>query len=33
MDRVCSVNVMATVHDAVHKIQDESIENNEQVGL
>ncbi len=33
MDKVCSVNVTATVHDAVHKIQDELIENNQQVGF
>ncbi len=33
MDKVCSVTVTATVHDAVHKIQDELEENNDQVGL
>ncbi len=33
MDKVCSVTVTATVHDAVHKIQDELVESNDQVGL
>jgi len=33
MDKVCSVTVTATVHDAVHKIQDELVESNDQVGF
>lgn len=32
MDKDCSVTVTATVHDAVHKIQDELLDTNEQVG-
>jgi hypothetical protein len=32
MDKVCSVIVTATVHDAVHSIQDELVEDNDQVG-
>ncbi|CAF0727594.1 unnamed protein product [Rotaria sordida] len=30
MDKICSVIVMATVHDAVHNIQDELMENSDQ---
>lgn len=33
MDKACLVTVTATVHDAVHKIQDELVENNQQVSL
>ncbi|UJR26995.1 hypothetical protein I4U23_008302 [Adineta vaga] len=31
MDKVCSVKVMATVHDAVHHIQDDLMENNDHI--
>ncbi|CAF0816407.1 unnamed protein product [Rotaria sordida] len=33
MDKICSVIVMATVHDAVHNIQDELMENSDQLSL
>jgi len=33
MDKICSVTVTATVHDAVHNIQDQLMETNEQVRL
>lgn len=31
MDKSCSVTVMATVHDAIHAIQEDLPESNEQV--
>jgi len=31
MTKTCSVAIVATIHDAVHKIQDEYLENNQQV--
>jgi hypothetical protein len=33
MEKVCSVTITATVHDAVHTIQDELMGSSEQVGL
>ncbi|CAF2434512.1 unnamed protein product [Rotaria sp. Silwood2] len=33
MNKICSVIVTATVHDAVHNIQDELVENNDQLLL
>ncbi|CAF0906509.1 unnamed protein product [Rotaria sp. Silwood1] len=33
MNKICSVTVTATVHDAVHNIQDELMENNDQLLL